>query len=126
MEMIKKEYMYNSNFRRYVDEFCRSKKCSVDEALQNDQVRNMFWRHWGIEIMFIKLKTIDDVKEFVNICSKYDVDIDVKQGKFTVDGKSILGIFSLNLIEGLSVYILTPDEKVAEDFKRKIFKWNVS
>jgi phosphotransferase system HPr-like phosphotransfer protein len=76
--------------------------------------------------MFIKLKTIDDVKEFVNICSKYDVDIDVKQGKFTVDGKSILGIFSLNLIEGLSVYILTPDEKVAEDFKRKIFKWNVS
>ena len=54
--------------------------------------------------MFIKLKTIDDVKEFVNICSKYDVDIDVKQGKFTVDGKSILGIFSLNLIEGLSVY----------------------
>ena len=76
--------------------------------------------------MIIKLKTIDDVKEFVNICSKYDVDIDVKQGKFTVDGKSILGIFSLNLIEGLSVYILTPDEKVAEDFKRKIFKWNVS
>lgn len=54
------------------------------------------------------------------------MDIDVKQGKFTVDGKSILGIFSLNLIEGLSVYILTPDEKVAEDFKRKIFKWNVS
>ena len=76
--------------------------------------------------MFIKLKTIDDVKEFVNICSKYDMDIDVKQGKFTVDGKSILGIFSLNLIEGLSVYILTPDEKIAEDFKRKIFKWNVS
>ena len=76
--------------------------------------------------MFIKLKTIDDVKEFVNICSKYEVDIDVKQGKFTVDGKSILGIFSLNLIEGLSVYILTPDEKIAEDFKRKIFKWNVS
>jgi len=76
--------------------------------------------------MLIKLNTIDDVKEFVNICSKYEADVDVKQGKFTVDGKSILGIFSLNLIEGLSVYILTPDEKVAEDFKRKIFKWNVS
>ncbi|MCI9296936.1 MAG: HPr family phosphocarrier protein [Lachnospiraceae bacterium] len=79
-----------------------------------------------MEIMLIKLNTIDDVKEFVNICSKYEADVDVKQGKFTVDGKSILGIFSLNLIEGLSVYILTPDEKVAEDFKRKIFKWNVS
>lgn len=75
--------------------------------------------------MLIKLNTIDDVKEFVNICSKYEADVDVKQGKFTVDGKSILGIFSLNLIEGLSVYILTPDEKVAEDFKRKIFKWSI-
>lgn len=73
--------------------------------------------------MFIKLNTIDNVKEFVNICSKYDVDIDVKQGKFTVDGKSILGIFSLNLMDKLDVYILTKDERVILDFKQKISKW---
>lgn len=76
--------------------------------------------------MFIKLKTIDDVKEFVNICSKYDMDIDVKQSKFTVDGKSILGIFSLNLMDKLNVYILTQNDKVIRDFKYKISKWNVS
>lgn len=76
--------------------------------------------------MIIKLNTINDVKEFVNICSKYEADADVKQGKFTVNGKSILGIFSLNLMEKLNVYILTPDEKVAEDFKQKISKWSVS
>lgn len=73
--------------------------------------------------MFIKLNTIDDVKEFVNICSKYDVDIDVKQGKFAVDGKSILGIFSLNLMDKLDAYILTQDERVVRDFRQKISKW---
>lgn len=82
--------------------------------------------HRGIKIMFIKLNTIDDVKEFVNVCSKYDVDIDVKQGKFTVDGKSILGIFSLNLMDQLDVYILTQDEIVIRDFKQKICRWIVS
>ena len=75
--------------------------------------------------MFIKLNTIDDVKEFVNICSKYNVDIDVKHGKFAVDGKSILGIFSLNLMDKLDVYILTQDERVIGDFRKKISKWNV-
>lgn len=75
--------------------------------------------------MFIKLNTIDDVKEFVNVCSKYDVDIVVKQGKFRVDGKSILGIFSLNLIDQLNVYILTLDERVFRDFRQKISKWRV-
>lgn len=76
--------------------------------------------------MSIKLNTIDDVKEFVNMCSKYDADIDVKQTKFTVDGKSILGIFSLNLMDKLDVYILTQDERVIRDFRQKISKWNVS
>lgn len=76
--------------------------------------------------MSIKLNTIDDVKEFVNMCSKYDADIDVKQTKFTVDGKSILGIFSLNLMDKLDVYILTQDERVIRDSRQKISKWNVS
>lgn len=73
--------------------------------------------------MLIKLNTIDNVKEFVNICNKYDADIDVKQNKFTVDGKSILGIFSLNLMDQLDVYILTQDERVIRDFRQKISKW---
>lgn len=76
--------------------------------------------------MFIKLNTIDDVKEFVNICSKYDVDIDVKQGKFTVDGKSILGIFSLNLMEKINVYILELDKKSRDSFYKEIGEWRIN
>lgn len=50
--------------------------------------------------MKIRINTIDNVKDFVSICSKYqDSDINVKQGRYIVNGKSILGIFSLNLVE---------------------------
>ena len=49
--------------------------------------------------MKISINTIEKAKKFVSICSKYhDGDILVKQNKYAIDGKSILGIFSLNLI----------------------------
>lgn len=45
----------------------------------------------------IMLNSINDVKEFVNIVSKYEFDIDLISGRYVVDAKSIMGIFSLNL-----------------------------
>ncbi len=56
--------------------------------------------------MKIKLNTINEAKDFVNICSKYhDDEIYLNQGKYIVDGKSILGVFSLNLLEPVKVVI---------------------
>ena len=43
--MIKNEYNYNTNFKRYVDDFCRINNCEVEEALENEQVKRMFWRY---------------------------------------------------------------------------------
>ena len=48
------------------------------------------------------LSSINDVKDFVNIVSKYDFDVDLTSGRYVVDAKSIMGIFSLDL----SKYIL--------------------
>ncbi len=45
----------------------------------------------------ILLSSINDVKDFVNIVSKYDADIDLTSGRYVVDAKSIMGIFSLDL-----------------------------
>lgn len=42
----------------------------------------------------VKLNTIDAVKNFVNIVSKYPFDIDLTSGRYVVDAKSIMGIFS--------------------------------
>lgn len=45
----------------------------------------------------IMLATINDVKTFVNAVSRYDFDVDLVSGRYAVDAKSIMGIFSLDL-----------------------------
>ena len=53
----------------------------------------------------IRLATIADVQDFVSIVSKSDLDIDLKSGRYIVDAKSILGIFSLNLLEPIEMTV---------------------
>lgn len=43
------------------------------------------------------LNTTDSVKKFVNSVSKYDCSMDLRSGRYVVDAKSILGIFSFDL-----------------------------
>ena len=45
INLIKNEYRYNSNFRKYVDEYCNKNRCPVDEAFTNENVKRMFWRY---------------------------------------------------------------------------------
>lgn len=45
----------------------------------------------------IKLQEINDVYKLVNILVGFDGDVDLESGRYKVDGKSILGIFSLDL-----------------------------
>ena len=45
----------------------------------------------------IILSMAESVKRFVNIVSKYPYDIDLRSGRFLIDAKSLLGIFSLDL-----------------------------
>lgn len=76
--------------------------------------------------MKIKLNTISDVNNFSSACTKYyEGNIDVKQGRQIVDGKSILGIFSLNLMEPLDVDITTDNKYTEHDFYNFIKKWSV-
>ncbi len=51
----------------------------------------------------IRLSTIADVRDFVNIVAKSDVDIDLASGRYVVDGKSIMGIFSLDLLSPITL-----------------------
>ena len=45
----------------------------------------------------IKMNSAQSVREFVNIINRYDGKMLMHSGRFTVNAKSILGIFSLNL-----------------------------
>ena len=46
---------------------------------------------------YILLETIESVKKFVAIISKYDADFELMSGKYIINAKSILGIFSIDL-----------------------------
>ena len=45
----------------------------------------------------VVLSMAESVKNFVNIVNKYPYDIDLRSGRFLIDAKSLLGIFSLDL-----------------------------
>jgi phosphotransferase system HPr-like phosphotransfer protein len=60
----------------------------------------------GISVL---LGTINDVKEFVNIMARFDFDVDLISGRYAVDAKSIMGIFSLDLSKPITVQIHSDD-----------------
>ncbi len=53
----------------------------------------------------VSLSSINDVKNFVNIVSRFDYDIDLASGRYVVDAKSIMGIFSLDLSKPIAVEV---------------------
>ena len=57
----------------------------------------------------ISLKNVDDVKLFVNASMRQDYDVDLMSGRYVVDGKSIMGIFSLDLSNELTLTAHTAD-----------------
>ena len=57
----------------------------------------------------ILLKSIDDVNAFVNLTVRFSYDIDLSSNRYVVDGKSIMGIFSLDLSKPIAVTIHSDD-----------------
>lgn len=55
------------------------------------------------------LNTIEKVKRFVNDVSKFENDFDLAAGKYVIDAKSIMGIFSLDLTKPLTLTIHAND-----------------
>ena len=53
----------------------------------------------------ISLNSIDKVKSFVNEITKFDFDFDLVSGRYVIDAKSIMGIFSLDLSKPIDLNI---------------------
>ncbi|MEA4831682.1 hypothetical protein SDC9_141321 [bioreactor metagenome] len=58
-----------------------------------------------MKTLLIKLSTIEDVRNFVNAVTKCDAEIDLTSGRYIVDAKSIMGIFSLDLLNPITMKI---------------------
>nr|WP_295306702.1 HPr family phosphocarrier protein [uncultured Blautia sp.] len=65
----------------------------------------------------VKIVSMQDADKFNKICSKFNCDMDLQSGKYYVDAKSIMGIFSLDLSQPLILNADTDDaQKVKEAF----------
>lgn len=63
-----------------------------------------------------------EAQEFNRICSHFECDMDLLQGKYIVDAKSIMGIFSLNLEEQLELVANSDDEVLIDDKFQEFIK----
>ena len=62
----------------------------------------------------ISLNSIDKVKGFVSAIEGFDGYFDLASGRYVIDAKSIMGIFSMDLSKKVEFRILETDAKVAE------------
>ena len=58
----------------------------------------------------ISLNSIDKVKSFVNTITQFDFDFDLISGRYVIDAKSIMGIFSLDLSKPIDLNIHAEDD----------------
>ena len=58
-----------------------------------------------MQTSYIRLSTIQDIRRFVEIVSMTDVEVDLCSERYVVDGKSIMGIFSLDLLNPIKMIV---------------------
>jgi len=73
----------------------------------------------------IQLTSINDVKDFVNHATVQAFDIDITSGRYVIDAKSIMGIFSVDLSKPINVNVYASDED-ADTFFAKIAQFSVN
>lgn len=69
---------------------------------------------------YVIVNTVDRVKEFVKIVEKIKCDVDIVYGRYIIDAKSIMGIFSLDLSKKLMVRVHSTDTKECDEIKAKL------
>jgi len=68
-------------------------------------IESLTGRYFPMKTVQISLNSIDKVKSFVNDITKFDYDFDLVSGRYVIDAKSIMGIFSLDLSKPIDLNI---------------------
>ena len=64
--------------------------------------------------MYVSLGTIENVKNFVTKITEFEEDFDLIQGKYVIDAKSVLGIFSIDLSKPVLLRINAEGDRLEE------------
>lgn len=75
--------------------------------------------------MKIKLSTPELIAEFINICSKYDCDINLYDGRNIIDAKSTIGVFAVTQGKVIEVQAISSVESVISKFINDMRKFEV-
>lgn len=67
--------------------------------------------------VYIKLQTINDVRKLVSVVEKYPFSVDLSDGRYLVDAKSLMGIFSLDLLQPIKLIAEKDDPNLFEELK---------
>ena len=70
----------------------------------------------------ISLNSIDKVKSFVNAITQFEFDFDLISGRYVIDAKSIMGIFSLDLAKPLE-FVVHDDGAKADELLDAVLKF---
>jgi len=73
----------------------------------------------------IKLSTPEMVADFINVCSKYECDINLYDGRNILDAKSIIGVFGVMQGKVIEVQAISSDESVISSFIEDMRKFEV-
>lgn len=73
----------------------------------------------------IKLSTPEMVSGFINVCSKYEYDINLYDGSIVIDAKSIISVLSVQQGKEVEVEIVSDDECVILSFVEDMRKFEV-
>lgn len=65
----------------------------------------------------INIDSISKAQKFNEVALGYECDIDILKGRYVIDAKSILGIFSLDLEKEIDIYIHSDDEEILKKFE---------
>ena len=67
--------------------------------------------------VYIMLQTINDVRKLVSVVEKYPFSVDLSEGRYLVDAKSLMGIFSLDLLQPIKLIAEKDDPNLFEELK---------
>ena len=65
----------------------------------------------------VLLNTVDKIADFIKVASRIEEDVDLSKGRYTIDAKSIVALFTLDLSKVAILTIHSDDENLLDNFK---------
>lgn len=100
---------------------------TAQKNVLSEQTKSKKWNHTMnttdnkiIKTVNVQINTIDKVKSFVDIVSSIESDLDIISGRYVIDAKSIMGIFSIDLTNPLTLKIYAKNEKSVDNTVKKL------